>query len=144
MSGRLRVVLDTVVASQVQNGTISRETWRRVRRQIRRRFRHSVSPITLIELFNSIEGGSDDHFLSNRDRLEVVRDADDELRILPFPGAFLSRTLYGKDRVDVDLAPEKMEMCLAACLRAQSKDQLRSGVHLPGMLADRRFVLNLS
>jgi hypothetical protein len=127
---RPKIILDTNICSDVVNGVISPDEWKRVRQHINAHYRYWISFITLKELCGRLAKGKDEFFEENKKPLRVLYEPA-KIEFLAYPVTFALRTVLGVDvsrRFDRKYArteEEFYELIYKVVLRASSKRQLK-------------------
>lgn len=126
---------DTNVLIDVATRSISVGDWTKALGYARRACDHRISPHTLIELLVKLQRGADEYFSKNQQPLKVLASVGGEPRFLPFPPVFLAWVLYRKRLKKPNFTPRDMRNWLYVSVRATTRDDLATGVALPGTVA---------
>jgi hypothetical protein len=119
---RGKLFVETSVACKVGTRALQDTDWRALVQDLRRDFDFVVSPLSFVEVLNSLARGSEQSILPNRRRLEALSPVDPlNPTFLEMPGQFLLREVLGCPAVLVDTyQPQQMAEAMVAVLMHNS------------------------
>src|SRR5690348_96628 len=127
----MKLILDTNVPGKLNLPAYSRDR-RRIISNMCGKFRITISPETLIELLDTIQGGDGTHFESDKNLFRLVA-GNGSPEFLPFPGSFALSRVLGLESEAAKFGPGDFENWFRVVLNARSRQELFDGnVRIPG------------
>jgi hypothetical protein len=115
---KLPIFVETSVAVKVGTRYLPEADWQAVVQHLARSFYFVVSPLTFIEVLNSLARGSEESILRNRRRLEALSPLDPLNPIfLEMPGQFVLREVLGCGPILNTYQPATMREVMASILK---------------------------
>ena len=135
-----KIYFDTNVFIEVADGRISPHSWTEVCKVIPENYHYCVSPLTVIELLNSVISGSEQHFHQNRKRLEALIQPG-FFTVFDFVRGFMywsMRNRYYSVRCEIEWG---IYVNIASILWVKNKIDLHSEITLPFMNGHQKVKL---
>lgn len=115
---RNRLIVETSVANKVGTRGLPDSDWHAVVQHLVPDFNFVVSPLSFIEVLNSLARGSEQYVLSNRKRLEALAPMNPlKPTFLEMPGQFVLREVLGCGPMLDTYQPEEMAEVMASVIR---------------------------
>lgn len=127
-----KMLMDTQVYSYAASGQISESVWNDFCGYVSRNFTYCISPLVVAELSEGLLLGDEDHFELNQSRLRRLYNLSACRVFLPLPKYYVLQQLFDIERQPPPEIETDYELCLKVAIAARNKDQLDSGVLVPG------------
>src|SRR4029077_8846237 len=119
--GQNKLFVESSVACKVGTSDLPQSDWTALVQYLAPRFDFVVSPLSFVEVLNSLARGSDQHILPNRKRLEALSPIDPQNpTFLEMPGQFVLRAVLGFSPRWETYKPWQMAEAMAAVLHHNS------------------------
>jgi hypothetical protein len=122
-----KLFFDSQICIDIANRTLDERRWARTWRYVRQNFRYVVSPLTLCELLRGVACGTELYFNENREAIRVLVPSPARDRFLPFPSAFVLKTVLNCEQGAPSLPTRQFDMWVRVVLKASSKHELEAG-----------------
>jgi hypothetical protein len=120
--------------------------WVRVSAYLRRRFSLHPCPMPMFELLGGLEGGADEHWMTNMKPLQILDEATGPF--LPMPGRLVLAKLLGITKPYPGYEPAQLNRVLRLVVRSKRRAELRKvklstlSTHMRELKANHVEVLN--
>jgi hypothetical protein len=102
------------------------------------KFRRVLSVQTFWELLDAIDGGDGTHFEKDRELLRIAAGNPRKLLVLPTPVSFAIQHVLKRPAPRTPLRQETYQLIFSVVMKAKDRDQLYSGVRMPGAVNQRK------
>jgi hypothetical protein len=119
-----KLFVESSVACKVGTRSLSQSDWTAVVQHLASNFEFVVSPLSFVEVLNSLARGSEQYVLPNRKRVEALSPIDPlNPTFLEMPGQFILREVLGCPRVADTYQPGELAEAMVIVLRLNKVTQ---------------------